>query len=149
MTEKENPEPSLYGAVLGLLYGSDNAYKEDIKQALNAYMTGSEEIKKQGAVFLRGLFTTARDIVLVGNEFIIITDKLVSGLETEDFMEILPELRLAFSYFTPSEIDVIAEKTAKLYGKSKEDMKKSLEIYQYLYSEGIRLESDILRGMEI
>ncbi len=149
MTEKENPEPSLYGAVLGLLYGSDNAYKEDIKQALNAYMTGSEEIKKQGAVFLRGLFTTARDIVLVGNEFIIITDKLVSGLEAEDFMEILPELRLAFSYFTPSEIDEIAKKAAALYGKSKEEMKKSFEIYQYLYAEGIHLESEILRGMDI
>ena len=149
MVENENPEPSLYGAVLGLLYGSDNAYKEDIKQALNAYMTGSEEIKKQGAVFLRGLFTTARDIVLVGNEFIIITDKLVSGLETEDFMEILPELRLAFSYFTPSEIDDIAQKAAALYGKSKEEMKKSLEIYQYLYAEGIHLESEILRGTDI
>ena len=149
MIEKGNPEPSLYGAVLGLLYGSDNSYKEDIKHALNSYLTGSEEIKKQGAIFLRGLFSTARDIVLVGNEFIIITDRLINGLQIEDFMDILPELRLAFSYFTPSEIDVIAEKAAKLYGKSKEDMKKSLEIYQYLYSEGIRLESDILRGMEI
>ncbi len=149
MIEKENPEPSLYGAVLGLLYGSNNGYKEDIKHALNAYLTGSEEIKKQGAIFLRGLFSTARDIVLVGNEFIIITDRLINGLQIEDFMDILPELRLAFSYFTPSEIDMIAEKAAKLYGKSKEDMKKSLEIYQYLYSEGIRLESDILRGMEI
>ena len=149
MTEKENPEPSLYGAVLGLLYGSDSSYKEEIKNALNAYLTGSEEIKKQGAVFLRGLFSTARDIVLVGNEFIIITDKLVSGLETEAFMEILPEMRLAFSYFTPSEIDEIAQKAAALYGKSKEEMKKSLEIYQYLYAEGIHLESEILRGMEI
>ena len=149
MIEKENPEPSLYGAVLGLLYGSNNFYKEDIKDALNSYLTGSEEIKKQGAVFLRGLFSTARDIVLVGNEFIIITDRLINGLQIEDFMDILPELRLAFSYFTPSEIDMIAEKAAKLYGKSKEDMKKSLDIYKYLYAEGIRLESDILRGMDI
>ena len=44
---------------------------------------------------------------------------------------------------------MIAEKAAKLYGKSKEDMKKSLDIYKYLYAEGIRLESDILRGMDI
>ena len=36
-----------------------------------------------------------------------------------------------------------------VYIKIEEVMKKSLEIYQYLYSEGIRLESDILRGMEI
>ena len=149
MIEKENPEPSLYGAVLGLLYGSDNMYKENIKQALNAYLTGSEEIKKQGAVFLRGLFTTARDIVLVGNEFIVITDKLISGLEINDFMEILPELRLAFSYFTPSEIDSIAEKFALLYGKSKEDIKKTVDIYKYLYAEGIHLESDILRRIDI
>ena len=145
MIEKDDPEPSLYGAVLGLLYGSENAYKENIRQALNGYLTGSEEIKKQGAVFLRGLFSTARDIVLVGNEFIVTTNKLISEFETEDFMEILPELRLAFSYFTPSEIDSIAEKVALLYGKSKEEVKKNIELYSALYAEGIRLEKDILK----
>ena len=64
-------------------------------------------------------------------------------------MDILPELRLAFSYFTPSEIDGIAQKASALYGKSKEEMKKSLEIYQYLYAKGIHLESEILRGTDI
>lgn len=46
-----NPEPSLYGAVLGLLYGYDTAYREKIKSVLNGYLTGGAEIRQQGTVF--------------------------------------------------------------------------------------------------
>lgn len=143
MIEKENPEPSLYGAVLGLLYGSNADYKKEIRQAFNAYLAGSEEIRKQGAVFLRGLFSTARDIVLVGNEFVVITDRLIRELSMEAFMEVLPELRLAFSYFTPSETDMIAEKAALLYGKKKEDVQRDMEFYHELYVTGAKLEREI------
>lgn len=68
MSQASNPEPSLYGAVLGLLYGNDVAYKTEISKALNGYLSGSTEMHRQGASFIRGLFYTARDIVLVGNE---------------------------------------------------------------------------------
>lgn len=143
MIEKDNPEPALYGAILGLLYGSDISYKSHISSALNGYLTGSNEMRKKGAVFLRGLFCTARDIVLVGNEFISITDNLIKTLSIEDFMEVLPEFRLAFSYFTPSEIDNIAEKVALLYGKTADDVKRSIELYNSLYVIGSELEKQI------
>lgn len=147
MTEKDDPEPALYGAVLGLLYGSDASYKSQINNALQGYLTGTEEMRKKGAVFLRGLFTTARDIVLVGNEFVNITDTLIKSLPMEAFIEVLPELRLAFSYFTPSEIDSIAEKAAQLYNRSKEDVKRSIELYNTLYITGSQLEKQICSEM--
>lgn len=148
MCEKENPEPTVYGAVLGLLYGNDMSYKYEISNSFFGYLTGSDELKKQGAVFLRGVFTTARDIVLVGNEFSKIIDTLVRSLSIDDFMEVLPELRLAFSYFTPSEIDELAEKVAAFYGKTRADVKKSLIVYSDIYAQGEELEKQIIGALQ-
>lgn len=148
MCSVKKPEPALYGAVLGLLYGNDLSYKTEINHALNGYLTGSEEMHRQGAVFLRGLFCTARDIVLVGNEFVIIIDNLIKALSPDDFMEVLPELRLAFSYFIPSETDSIAEKVAFLYNKTKADVKRSLNVYDHLYAMGVQLEKEICAEFE-
>ena len=149
MIEKDNPEPALYGAVLGLLYGYDTSYKSEISNALFGYLTGSDELKKQGAVFLRGAFSTARDIVLVGYEFIKMIDSLINSLSINDFMEVMPELRLAFSKFTPSETDKIAEKAASLYGKSSSDLKKDFVIYDDIYALGVELDKQILEDISM
>ena len=63
-------------------------------------------------------------------------------------MEVLPELRLAFSYFTPSEIDETAKKIAALYGKTKLDVKKNLTIYDDIYAQGEELEKQICEALE-
>ena len=147
MTKKADPEPSVYGAVLGLLYGSDSNYKKEISSAVRAYLSGSKEIQKQGAAFLRGLFSTARDIVLIGDEFVKITDSLIKGFEMEDFMEVLPELRLAFSYFSPYETDRIARSAAELHNGDAERLQKEMNVNEDVYAAGILLEKDILKEM--
>ena len=144
MTEKENPEPALYGGVLGLIYGSDVSYKKNIENALQGYLSGTDNMRKNGASLLRGLFATARDIVLVGTEFVNIIDKLIKVLPMDMFIEVLPELRLAFSYFTPGEIDGIAEKAAAIYDSKKSDLMNKPQIYDDLYAIGAELEKLIL-----
>lgn len=149
MIDKENPEPALYGAILGLLYGCNVSYKKNIENALQGYLSGTEDMRKNGASFLRGLFATARDIVLVGDEFVNITDKLIKALPMDSFIEVLPELRLAFSYFTPGEIDSIAEKAAAIYNSDKSDFKRKPEIYDDIYAVGAELEKLILAEVEV
>ena len=148
MIQSDNPEPALYGAILGLLYGSDVTYRQTINHAVNGYLTGTDDKKKQGAIFIRGLFSTARDIVLVGDEFIRITDSLIKSLTMEEFMEVLPELRLAFSYFAPAETDSIAEKVALLYHQKLSEIQKSFTVDRELYLSGIQLEKEICQSLE-
>ena len=144
MIRYPSPEPSVYGAVLGLLYGSNECWKDEIRTAMQAYLSGAPDIRKQGAVFLRGLFSTARDIVLVGDEFIRITDTLIKGFSMEEFLEILPELRLAFSYFLPYETDKIAGIVAGLYGEQGYQVRRELPINREVYAAGAALEREIL-----
>lgn len=145
MVQRSDPEPSVYGAVLGLLYGMDSSYKNEIKMSVQAYLSGSKEMQKQGAVFLRGLFSTARDIVLVGSEFVRITDTLIQRFDWNEFMEVLPELRLAFSYFSPYETDKIAEEAAALHSGSAEKLTQAMRINSELFTVGTELEKEILK----
>ncbi len=108
-------EPSVYGVCTGLLYAMDSDWREQAETAVKGYLNGSPETKKKGAGFLKGLFSSARDIVLNDDSFLNMIDSLITSLEYDDFMEILPSLRLAFSYFTPNEIQTTAEKVSKIY----------------------------------
>ena len=74
-----------------------------------------------------------------------ITDNLIKGFDMIDFMDILPELRLAFSYFSPSETDRIAKTAAELYGSNSEKLLKDLPINKEIYSAGSELEKEILK----
>ena len=69
---------------------------------------------------------------------------LVQAKDTE-FMELLPELRMAFTYFTPREIDRIAEKAAALHGKTGKDITSRKEIPADWYTYGRELDAYMKR----
>ena len=103
-------------------------------------------MKKQGASYLKVLFETARDIALMDKNFLTMTDMLLSEMEYDDFMEILPSLRLAYSYFTPFEIQEIAGEAAALHGL-KEDLTLQTGLDEALIAFGAELDAEIFRVM--
>ena len=130
--------PGLHGGILGLLYGDDPAWREEIEAACGGYLRGTRERMLQSAAFLRGLFSTARDLVLVSREFLPALDHLLSRLDEEDFLALLPELRLAFRYFTPMEAARIARKAAGLHGVAVEQLRRPAgQPGQYAYGEAL------------
>lgn len=115
LTEHNDLHPALHGTVLGLLYGTDSRWKTQIDGAIRSYLQGTPALQRKSAAFLQGLFLTARDLLLVDPTFLEMIDELVGTLEEEAFLILLPELRLAFSYFLPMESDRIAGRIAKLH----------------------------------
>lgn len=108
--------PALHGAVLGLLYGAEPDWKRKIDAAVRSYLQGTPGMLMQSAAFLQGLFYTARDLLLVDPDFLSQIDCLLCALEDDEFTRLLPELRLAFSYFAPTETDRLAKRAAALHG---------------------------------
>ncbi|MDE6088223.1 MAG: hypothetical protein K2G25_07545, partial [Oscillospiraceae bacterium] len=146
LTQRQQKEPSVYGAVMGLLYAMDGSYLEQAESAMQGYLNGSAGLKKQGALYLRGLFETARDIALTDEKFLCMTDELLAGMDYPDFMEILPSLRLAFRYFTLFEIQQIAGEIAKLHEmQSGEDLLEVQGIDEELALFGSELDTEICR----
>ena len=117
LTEQLPIQPAVHGAALGLLYGMEPGRKKQIDLVTRGYLRGSKRIRMESASFMQGLFRTARDLLLTDPAFLGEIDELFLELEDEDFTAMLPQLRLAFSYFLPTETDRLARAAAKLHGR--------------------------------
>lgn len=141
-------QPGLEGAVLGLLYGGDSAWEERILGTAVGYLQGSMEQRKKSAAFLRGLFYTARDIVFTQKGFLKMVDRMIAGLDAEAFLQLLPEFRMAFGYFTPMETDRIAGQAAALHGAERARLYEGLAVSPLEYEYGVSLDAYARAHME-
>lgn len=139
LLERGNVRPGVEGTVLGLLYGYDKSFGEQITKAARGYIQGSGKLLSKSAAFLRGLFFSARDFVFVSKDFLTLIDELLGKLSGEDFLKLLPELRLAFGYFTPFETDRIAGRAAALHGRKKGELLSGRMVSpeEYAYGEAL------------
>ena len=119
LTAMEPIHPGLHGAALGLLYGMDDGWKRTIDRVVRGYLRGTRTMMLQSAQLLQGLFRTARDLLLTDTDFLKEIDSRLCALEDEDFTAMLPQLRLAFSYFLPRETDRLAKSAAGFHGAKK------------------------------
>ncbi|MCR5111751.1 MAG: DUF5682 family protein [Ruminococcus sp.] len=147
MISAHDKQPAVYGAAIGLMCRFDNSMRITAEQALRGYLCGSPDVIKQGAEYLKGLFSTARDIMFGENEFLRLTDELINGMEHEDFIAVLPQLRLAFGYFTPQETAETAKAVAMLHSTVFSDIRYGIVIDEKLYSFGKKLDEDIMKHL--
>ena len=133
----EEKEPAVFGAAMGILYAIDSKNSADAENAARGYLAGTVAIRKKGADYLRGLFTTSRDIVFTDSSFLEMTDQLIISMDYDDFLEILPSMRLAFSSFTPNELRIVAKTASKLHNVNENDifMKPAVNEKLFLFGE--------------
>ena len=123
LVSKSPIHPGLLGSALGLLYGLEPNCKGRIDGVIRGYLQGTRALMLQSAQLLQGLFFMARDLLLTDHEFLKRIDELLCSLEDADFTAMLPQLRLAFSYFLPRETDRLAKSAAALHGDAPEKTK--------------------------
>ncbi|MBR6338262.1 MAG: hypothetical protein IKR76_11125 [Ruminococcus sp.] len=143
MSAASQKNPAVYGAVMGLMYAFEESNRTLAQSAMRGYLSGTQEIKKQGSKFMRGLFTAARDIVFADSTFIEMADKLIVSMSSDDFMEVLPDLRLAFTGFTPQEIQRTARAVAEIYGGSGDSILYEQAIDEGLFEFGSALDREL------
>ena len=138
----------LNGCVHGILYGSGRETAEDIEMVCRGYLNGTREQLFSTAQFFRGLFFSARDLVFIGEQFVRMLDGFYGTVSQEEFMELLPKLRMAFAYFTPREIDRIAAMAAGIHGKAGRDIMERQEVFPEWYAYGKELDEYVKGQME-
>lgn len=131
----------LNGCIHGILYGGGRESAHEVGMVCKGYLTGTREQLLQTAVFFRGLFFAARDLLLIEKELLGMMDSFLGEVSEDEFMELLPQLRMAFAYFTPSETDKIAGRAAAFHQKRREDIMEREEILPEWFSYGKRLDA--------
>jgi len=116
LTGKQSIPPTLDGGVTGLLYEARHFSLDEVLYRAKAYFTGTDDIVPLTGRFLRGIFLTAKDVLFYDDGFIEGINQVIGSVPYEEFLELLPDMRLAFTTFTPIEIDRIGKKVLGVLG---------------------------------
>lgn len=110
-----NLPAQLEGVCLAISSGLGDRSREEIVDRARGYIRGTPDQMRQTALYLQGVFSVARDAFLYEDQLLSELNYMIEQLDHDDFMLMIPELRLAFTYFTPMETTLIADRVAKLH----------------------------------
>lgn len=141
-----NAPAEIRGATLAISMLGARRDASALRDALMGEFKGAPARAEDRIAMLRGILGAAPMLLLHSPPVIEIVDAFLAGLEEDSFIEILPQLRLAFSALNPREIDQLGERLAALHGISAGsfsaihdamgagDLQKGLHIEQQLRS---------------
>ncbi|MHA7965285.1 DUF5682 family protein [Paenibacillus sp. CAU 1782] len=112
----------LSGVCMAVSLSLGEKTRQELVGRAQSYIRGTPDQAKQIPNYLSGVFAAARDAFLYDNELLEELDRLIGELPHEEFIAMAPELRLAFTYFTPMETALIAERVADLHQSEPEEL---------------------------
>lgn len=115
----------IYGVCMAVLFKLGEITSEDYGTAVNSYLETADG--EESALFLCGTFMAGRDIVFTDKRLLMQIDKVISSMDKDNFIKILPNLRYAFTNFIPSETKRISSIISGHYGVSADMLEGSIK----------------------
>lgn len=109
-------QSALVGAAAGILYGEGRLSEEELITAVCGYLGGAMNDPHKTTGILRGLLTTACEIAWQVSEVLRAIDDQFQAWDDQTFLDLLPELRLAFTSLAPRDVARVAEQVSNLHG---------------------------------
>lgn len=135
----QNP-PLLRGAALGTLWRLSEASTTEVSQDLMGVATAS-----QLGDFLTGLFYIAREVAQHNADLLVQIDGVIQQFDEDLFLEALPALHLAFTYFTPREKHEISQGLMQCWeGHNSKDLLRQPPIAPELIAQAQAMEANVL-----
>ncbi|GIO06623.1 hypothetical protein J31TS6_26510 [Brevibacillus reuszeri] len=113
---------NLVGVVTAILCNLEVLAREEVSRRARAYMLGTPDQILHTAPYLQGVFLVARDYLFYEDALLNDLNQMISSISYDEFVQVVPELRLAFTYFSPMEIIMLSEKVAALFETPVEDV---------------------------
>lgn len=111
--------PLLSGGVAGMLHSEGRLSESDLIQRLSGALHAASGNAADQTGFLIGLLRTCRELAWRQPALVEAVESLLANWTEDEFIERLPNLRLAFSDLTPRETDLVAESVARMHGGEK------------------------------
>jgi hypothetical protein len=121
-----------YGTLLAVYEKQGRIETEEFSRRINARLasslsalsegTGDGEPGREAASFIAGVFLVGRDILFTEPRILAEIDRVVSAMDDEGFLAVLPYFRHAFTAFLPAETDRLGRMAAGLHGLKAEEV---------------------------
>ncbi len=99
--------------------------------------------------YLTGLFVLARETIQRHQELVVTVDALLMAYSDDQYLEALPALRLAFSYFTPREKHYLARTLLEALGITSSEPLTDLQVDVNTAARALSLEAGVFRMVEL
>ena len=109
-------DPALAGAVAALALLSGRLDDDAFAALLSGELRGAYTEAARRIAWLRGVIAISRELLVRVPALIDTADAILAGLSDEDFLDLLPHLRIAFAQLDPREIDRLAFVVAGRHG---------------------------------
>ena len=143
ITIDSSKTPLMQGAATGILWTLNTTPTEQIKK--NIINFGQAQLLGD---FLTGLFFLGRELVQRHPDLLLSIDELIISYDEETFLEALPSLHLAFTYFTPREKHNIATTLTKSWNTESKDDRFTLTITPETIVQAKAFEARLLETIE-
>jgi hypothetical protein len=111
----QRAQSPVVGAAAGILYAEGRLSTDELIRIVCGYMGGAVNDPRKSVGILRGLLSASCEIAWQVSEVLKALDLQFKSWDEETFMDMLPELRLAFAGLTPRDIARVAEKISALH----------------------------------
>lgn len=128
--------PAVRGAAVGSLWNLGGADAEQVLADMRLFA----DPEKLGD-FLAGLFCVAREVIQRQASLLLAIDGLVTGYDDAEYLQSLPSMRLAFTYFTPREKHHLATTLLEALGLAGKTQIVTMEIDADTAARAIAFES--------
>ena len=139
-----NPPAEILGAVLAICVQAGRRTPDDLSAALSGHFAGSVQQEHERLGVLTGMLQAAPQLLWRTPGILEVIDGFLGGLEEENFLELLPHMRLAFTALNPREIDLVAARLAQLLGGSATSFTAAHHaLSQADFDRGLALDKDL------
>lgn len=111
-----NVQSAIVGAAAGIMYGEGRLAEEDLITVVCGYLAGAFNDPKKTAGIIQGLLVTACEVTWQVSEILRALDSQFQSWDDETFLQLLPDLRLAFTALSPRDIARVAEQISTING---------------------------------
>ena len=116
LADAQDANPVAAGVACGLLYGDGVLDPPGLGRRLAGYLGGTRQPPADAARFLRGVLRSARSVCWQVPEVVAALHGSLRALSEEEFVYLLPHLRLAFADLAPKECDAVAQAVGRVLG---------------------------------
>ena len=144
-----NPPPQLLGAILAICVQAGRREASALCSAIEGSFEGTVEEQRDRIGVLRGMLYTAPELIWNSDAVLEVVDRLMTGMSEDEFLELLPHIRLAFTALNPREADKLAGLVADVHGGRVTDfMGQSSSLTATDLGRGIELEKTLRSSLE-
>ncbi|MGH6650432.1 MAG: DUF5682 family protein [Sphingopyxis sp.] len=135
--------PTLAGAVMAFSLLDGRIAASDLEARLKGELASAYVDPAERLAFLGGVIAIARELIWAIPAIIDAIDAIVGGVDEEEFIALLPYLRLALMPLDPREVDRLAEEVADRHGIGASALTVTVGISESEMTENLRLDRDL------